>query len=165
MIRFLKVLDRVMSVAIGLVLAAMVADVTIQIFFRYVIVAPPTWTDELARFLFIWDIFLAAGLAFGRGTHIVVDVLVLLFPRSRRIVSIIGNTIVLVFLIVLVWQGVNMTRLTSNTVSTALNLNMGVVYAALPVGAAISVLYVAVRLVDELRGTGPRLETSSLVMD
>ncbi len=165
MTRVLTWLDRVVFVAIALVLAAMVIDVAIQIFFRYVIVAPPTWTDELARFLFIWDIFLAAGLAFGRGAHIVVDALLHLFPQTRRAFSILGNSIALIFLIVLVWQGINMTLLTSNTVSTALNLNMGVVYAALPVGAAISVLYVAIRLIDDLRGTGHRLETSNLVLD
>lgn len=161
----LKQLDRALFVTIGLVLLAMVADVSIQIFFRYVILNPPTWTDELARFLFIWDIFLAAGVAFGRGSHIVVDVLLVLFPRSQRVAAVISDGIVLAFLILLVWQGIAMARLTSNTVSTALNLNMGIVYAGLPVGAAISALYVSVRLIDELRGKVSRLESTRLIVD
>jgi len=162
----LKALDRVLFGVIGLLLAAMVADVAIQVFFRYVIEAPPTWTEELARFLFAWQIFLAAGLAFGRGTHIVVDALLVALPKSgQRLLSILSNTLVLGFLGVLVWQGVNMVRLTSNTVSTAMNLNMGVVYAALPAGAAISAVYVVLRLVESIRGAAPAPRTSLTLVD
>ncbi len=144
----------------------MVADVAIQVFFRYVVQDPPTWTEELARFLFAWQIFLAAGLAFGRGAHIVVDVLLTALPNAgQRRLSIFSNTLVLGFLGVLVWQGVNMVRLTSNTVSTAMNLNMGVVYAALPAGAAISAVYVVLRLADSIRGAAPTPRTSLTLVD
>lgn len=162
----LKLLDRALFLAIGIVMAAMVADVTIQIFFRYVIQDPPTWTEELARYLFVWDVFLAAGLAFGRGAHIVVDALLLMLPAgARRALSIFTNALVFAFLVVLVWQGIAMARLTSNTVSTALNLNMGVVYASLPVGAAISALYVLVRLIDEVRGVSPPVDPLQVMVD
>jgi len=164
--RVLKALDRVLFGTIGLLLAAMLADVAIQVFFRYVIQAPPTWTEELARFLFAWQIFLAAGLAFGRGAHIVVDALLVVLPKAgQRLLSILSNTLVLGFLGVLVWQGVNMVRLTSNTVSTALNLNMGVVYAALPAGAAISAVYVLLHLVESIRGAAPAPRTSLTMVD
>lgn len=162
----LKALDRFLFATIGLLLAAMVADVTIQVFFRYVIQDPPTWTEELARFLFAWQIFLAAGLAFGRGNHIVVDALLLVLPGGgRRLLSVISNVIVLGFLSVLVWQGINMVRLTSNTTSTAMNLNMGVVYAALPMGAGVSALYVLMQLVDSVRGIAPPSGTTSGMVD
>jgi TRAP-type C4-dicarboxylate transport system permease small subunit len=162
----LKLLDRALYLTIGVGLAAMVADVAIQIFFRYVIQNPPTWTEELARYLFVWDVFLAAGLAFGRGSHIVVDALLTLLPEGgRRVLSIFTNALVLAFLVVLVWQGIAMVRLTSNTVSTALNLNMGVVYASLPIGAAISALYVLVRLIDELRGVSPPVDPLQVMVD
>lgn len=162
----LKVLDRVLFGAIGLLLAAMLADVAIQVFFRYVIEAPPTWTEELARFLFAWQIFLAAGLAFGRGAHIVVDVLLVMLPKAgQRLLSVLSNTLVLGFLGVLVWQGVNMARLTSNTVSTAMNLNMGLVYAALPAGAAIAAVYVLLHLVEAIRGVAPAPRTSLTLVD
>jgi TRAP-type transport system small permease protein len=162
----LKALDRLLFATVGLLLAAMVADVSIQVFFRYVIQDPPTWTEELARFLFTWQIFLAAGLAFGRGSHIVVDALLLVLPRGgRRLLSVISNVIVLGFLSILVWQGINMVRLTSNTTSTAMNLNMGVVYAALPMGAGVSALYVLMRILDSVRGIVPPAGTVSPMVD
>lgn len=162
----LKAFDRFLFATIGLLLAAMVADVTIQVFFRYVIQDPPTWTEELARFLFTWQIFLAAGLAFGRGSHIVVDALLLVLPGGgRRLLSVISNVIVLGFLSVLVWQGINMVWLTSNTTSTAMNLNMGVVYAALPIGAGVSALYVVMQIVDSVRGIVPPAGAPSRMVD
>lgn len=149
-----RLLDRILFGTIALLLAAMVADVTIQVFFRYVIQDPPTWTEELARYLFIWQIFLAAGVAFGRGSHIVVDALLMALPRAgKRVLLIVSNLMVLAFLLVLIWQGANMAGLTSNTFSTAMTLNMGMVYAALPVGAGVSALYVILRLLGLFRGT------------
>ena len=166
MSKALNALDRVLFGIIGLLLAAMVADVAIQVLFRYVVQDPPTWTEELARFLFAWQIFLAAGLAFGRGAHIVVDVLLVALPRlGQQLLSILSDTLVLGVLGVLVWQGINMVRLTSNTMSTAMNLNMGVVYAALPAGSGISAVYVALRLVDSIRGAALMRRTSLTLVD
>jgi TRAP-type transport system small permease protein len=162
--RVLAAVDRVLFAVIGVLLGAMVADVAVQVFFRYVIQNPPTWTEELARFLFVWQIFLAAGLAFGRGAHIVVDALLLVLPRGgQRIVAMVSQTLVLGFLCVLVWQGVNMTRLTSDTTSTAMNLNMGVVYAALPVGTGVALVHVLVDLVRLISG-GPVPDRISVTM-
>jgi TRAP-type transport system small permease protein len=162
----MKALDRCLFVTIGLLLAAMVADVAIQAFFRYVIENPPTWTEELARFLFAWQIFLGAALAFGRGSHIVVDALLMVLPGGgRRILSVITGVIVLGFLAVLIWLGIRMVHLTSDTYSTAMHLNMGIVYASLPLGAAISVMYVVIHLVDALRGKAVQTASPSVLVD
>ncbi len=160
MSRLERLLDRTIFAVIAVLLAAMVVDVAIQVFFRYVIQDPPTWTEELARYLFIWQIFLAAGLAFGRGSHIVVDAVMIALPqRARRPVLILSNLLTLVLLLVLLWQGTIMVGLTADTFSTAMSLNMGFVYAALPVGAAISVLYVLLRLSRLLRGVEETSQT------
>ncbi len=162
----MKVLDRFLFVTIGLLLAGMVVDVAIQVFFRYVIKNPPTWTEEVARFLFAWQIFLAAGLAFGRGSHIVVDALFLLLPSGgRRLLAVATGIIVLGFLAVLVWLGISMVQLTSDTYSTAMHLNMGIVYASLPLGAAISAVYVVIHLIDVARGKIVQRAEPSLLTD
>lgn len=159
-----KLLDRILFVIIGLLLAVMVVDVTIQVFFRYVIQDPPTWTEELARYLFEWTTFIAMAVAFGRGAHIVVDALMTAVPGPvKRMLLILSNCLVLGFLLVLVWQGVGMVQMTSNTTSTALELNMGVVYASLPTGAAIAAMYVILPLVNLVRGVEQTSQT--LLMD
>jgi TRAP-type C4-dicarboxylate transport system permease small subunit len=148
MTRALFLLDRIVFAAIVLLMAAMVTDVTIQVIWRYVFQDPPTWTEELARYLFAWEIFLGAGLAFGRKAHIVVDVVFMaLRGTARRVLVVVGDLIVLVFLLALLWQGAGMVALTGDTYSTALHLNIGIVYAALPVGATIGAVFLAANLV------------------
>lgn len=156
MSRPLKMLDRVLFSLIGLLMAVMVVDVTIQVVFRYVVHDSPVWTEELARYVFAWQIYLATGLAFGRGSHILVDAVMLLVRGpAQRFLMIAGNAVTLVFLVVLVWQGTNMALVTSDTYTAAMVLNMGLVYAALPVTAAIGALYQLARLVQLIRGVFP----------
>lgn len=81
----------------------------------------------------------------------------------RRVMLIAINLVMLGFLLLLIWQGTSMTVLTSNTFSTALQLNMGVVYAALPVGTSISAVYVLARLISLIRGDSP-IPTSQSTM-
>jgi TRAP-type C4-dicarboxylate transport system permease small subunit len=149
----LRLLDRFLFGAIAILLMAMVAAVSWQVFSRSVLDDPPAWTEEIARYVFTWKIFLGAALAFGRGSHIVVDaVMAVLSGPARRIVAILGYLASLALLVPLVWFGIAMVELTSNTWATASNLNIGVVYAALPVGAAIGAFYVVLHLLHVLRG-------------
>jgi TRAP-type transport system small permease protein len=159
--RVLKGLDRVLFGSIAVLLGVMVVDVAIQVVFRYIVYDPPAWTEELARYVFVWQIFLAAALAFGRGSHIVVDALQLLVSGVVvRLLMIAADVVVFGFMLVLAWQGTNMARLTSDTTSTALEINMGAVYAALPVSAAISALYVLCHVISLVRGETPTKTTN-----
>jgi TRAP-type transport system small permease protein len=149
-------LDRLLAGVIGMLLALMLIDASWQVFARYVLTDPPVWTEEIARYLFAWQIFLGAGLAFGRGAHIVVDALPRVLPlTARRSLVLFNHALVLLLLVFLVWKGIAMVSFTANTYATATGLNMGFVYAALPVGAAIGCLYVVLEMVAVLRGQDP----------
>ena len=162
----LKLLDRVLFLAIGLLLAAMVVTVTIQVVFRYLVQDPPVWTEEVARYLFAWEIFLATGLAFGRGSHIVVDAMLMAVPDcGKRLLLILSNLLVLGFLLLLLRFGVTMVQMTSNTFSAGAEINMGLVYASLPTGAAISSLYVLLRLIDLLSGRDLSSKQKTMLVD
>ena len=66
-------------------------------------------------------------------------------------------------MIPLVKFGFAMVELTSNTWATASGVNIGVVYAALPVGAAIGSLYLVLNLVHVVRGGDPvRAEATTM---
>ena len=164
--KLLKVIDRGLFAAIAVLLMAMVANVAWQVFSRHVLDDPPTWTEEIARYVFTWQIFLGAALAFGRGTHIVVDiVLALAGPGMRRVLGILSYLACLALLLPLVKLGAAMVGLTSNTYAAASGLNIGVVYAALPVGAAIGAVYVILNLAILLRGGAIRQDEVSTMID
>lgn len=161
----LQLLDRALFGAIALLLIAMVADVSWQVFARYILGDPPAWTEEVARYIFTWQIFLGAALAFGRGSHIVVDaVMAMLGPKASRIFATLSYLASLALMIPLVKFGFAMVEFTSNTWATASGVNIGVVYAALPVGAAIGSLYLVLNLVHVVRGGDPmRAEATTMV--
>src|SRR5688572_4792528 len=64
--------------------AVLVFPVSLQIFSRYTALIPSyIWTEEMARFFFIWSIMLGAMVGIREGTHFVVDLFPPLNPRAQ----------------------------------------------------------------------------------
>jgi TRAP-type transport system small permease protein len=134
-----------LSIAIALV-------VFLQVLFRYLLRQPLFWSEELPRYLLIWMSFLAAALAQKHNAHINITLcLAPLSTRTRQVLKILTDTVILVFLWVLVYSGGLVTSITVHHRSTALQLPMGLVYAALPVGATLMSLYLTLQIADGVR--------------
>jgi TRAP-type C4-dicarboxylate transport system permease small subunit len=83
----MKILERIFDVieqGLGVAfLLTMFVSVLIQIFFRYVLKTPLTWTEEASRYSFIWTVLLGAAFAVRRREHVVMDVLFKKFPAPH----------------------------------------------------------------------------------
>lgn len=137
-----------------LTMFVIVASVGAGVFFRYVLGQPLFWSDEVARFALIWMTFLgAAALMFSEGGHITVEVLVTRAGcRARWRMELVADLFVLVISLVVVagsylWMSARYEHL-----SPALNIPMGYVYTAIPLGAALGILIVGRRVLRRLRG-------------
>ncbi|CAH0525071.1 TRAP transporter small permease [Vibrio hippocampi] len=124
----------------------MVAAVVWQVFTRFVINSPSTFTDELSRYLMQWVGILGGAYVYALKRHLAIEVLVTkLSPKRQHILSIIISVIVFIFsVIVLVYGGMNVvqTTLKFNQVSPSLvffgsNLPMGYVYLSAPISGII----------------------------
>src|SRR3546814_14506566 len=74
--RLLDPVDRVLRVAITALIALLIVPVVLQILARYVDFIPRyIWTEEVARFCFIWIIMIGAMIAVRDDTHFDVDLL------------------------------------------------------------------------------------------
>ena len=80
-LRAILTLVKVAIIAISIV---MVCVTLAQVIFRYVIAAPLPWSEELARYCFVWIVFLGGALGLARGIHLGVDLLVNAFPPGMR---------------------------------------------------------------------------------
>jgi len=130
--------------------------VFLQVVFRYVLRQPLFWSEELPRYLLIWMSFLAAALAQKQDAHINITLcLAPLSTRARQVLKILTDAVILAFLWVLVYSGGLVTSITAHHRSTALQLPMGLVYAALPVGAALMSLYLVLQIADAVRRLKP----------
>ena len=101
-----------------LLLLVMVVLVALQVIFRFVGFAAP-WTEEMARFTFVYITFFGSVLALKEGSHIVIEILVNRLPQGlRRVFGIVFNALIAGFL-VLVIMGSRITLEVNKEVSAA----------------------------------------------
>ena len=108
--RLTAALDRyVCWVCVGL-LAVIFVIMVLQVTCRYVLGSPLVWSEELARYLYIWVCFLGAPVALRRGNHIAITLFVDLLPRKlARAISVFWHLVAFLFLVELAIQGAILT--------------------------------------------------------
>ena len=122
--------------------AVLIVPVSLQIFARFTQLIPAyIWTEELARFLFIWMVMLGAMMGVREGTHFEVDVWPQLGPRANATLRIVSHIFVLVFALVFVWWGVEFVRFGWDQLSEIAELPMWTIFAAWPVAGITWVLF------------------------
>lgn len=112
------------------------------VFYRFVIQQSLTFPDELIRYLFIWMVLLGSAIAYRRGIHAAISMLTIALPPMIERVLVFGATLAsLGFFFVLVWHGTQLTTVVWPQISPALEISMGWVYAAMPVGGFFLMIY------------------------
>jgi len=128
-------------VCLGL-MVALVVDVFLGVFSRYVLHATFQWYDEVARLCFVWMVFLGAAVAVRRGAHFRLHLLIDRFgPRLRRTTDVSVVLLVLLFGAVLVAGGIAMYPVARRQVTDSLELSMLWFHGALPVGGALMIVF------------------------
>jgi TRAP-type C4-dicarboxylate transport system permease small subunit len=159
-----SILDRLLEGLVMIVVAVLVVDVLWQVFTRFVLKSPSTWTEELAVFMLIWVSLLGAAVALGRGAHLGIDYFVGKLPARARL----GTEIFVFFcisafsLLVMLIGGIDLVRSTLELgqESSALRVKVGYVYLAIPISGFFLTLYAVIGLVERFQMlTRPRAET------
>jgi TRAP-type C4-dicarboxylate transport system permease small subunit len=141
MSRALGLLRRAIQLVIILMFAVLIATVFYQVVGRYMFNAPPSWSEELARFLQVWIAMLASAICIQHGMHLGVDYLLhAVPPRGRAFLEIVVHVMVSGFLVLLLVQGVKLLDVAAVQTSPAMEINMWYAYLAVPVGAALMLL-------------------------
>ena len=151
-----RVLDRILGTGLAVLMAAMVLNVLWQVCTRFILRTPSSFTEEVARYLMIWVGLLGAAYATGRKAHLALDLLTgRLQGGARRVSECFIHAVVLAFAaLVMVGGGGRLVwvQLSLGQKSAALQLNVGLVYLAVPLAGAAIVLYSVGALLDLRRG-------------
>ena len=121
----------------------MVLIVFIQVIFRYIFNNSLSWSEELVRYLFMWQVWLGASLGMRINEHIRVDMFVKKLPEiGQQFLNIIVTLLILLFYLFLIRYGFLYLKdvITKNMTSTALQLPLAAVYASLPCGSIVIAL-------------------------
>jgi len=123
-----------------------------QVISRYVFGKPFSFTEEAARLVFVWAVFLGAVEAFRRGAHVGIDLLFKLFPEKlQRWVSRFNAVVVAGVLILLIVSGIRVVKATSHVDLITIPLPASAVYFAVPFSALVMLLFILWSLASSMR--------------
>jgi TRAP-type C4-dicarboxylate transport system permease small subunit len=143
---------RVLGWLLSLSVLALLLPVSLQIFSRYTSVIPSfIWTEEMARFLFIWMVMLGAAVALREGSHFIVDVWPQLRPRWLAASRIVAGLFVLLLAIAFVWWGIEFTQFAWGRSSELAELPLWLIHVAWPVTGASWIVFLGEQMADDLR--------------
>ncbi|HWU39684.1 MAG TPA: TRAP transporter small permease [Candidatus Acidoferrum sp.] len=124
-----------------------------QVFARYVLNHSLFWSEELARYLFIWLVFLSAAMVLRQDRHIQVSVFVDMLPASmKRAIIILGDLLMLGFVLVVFVEGIRLANMVRTVLTAAMEVPWTFVYLGIILGMAIMVLALAGSLWARLMG-------------
>ncbi|MFI5342342.1 MAG: TRAP transporter small permease [Candidatus Methylomirabilales bacterium] len=150
-----RIYTKVLEIVIGLLLAEMIVVGFAAVVARFLLSEYLSlyWAEEVIRYSFIWSVFLVSPLVIRRGANLELDIFVQwMSPQARRAVALFNSLIILVFLVVLIVQGIRMVRVNVEQLSSALEISMAWIYLAVPTGGCLMLWeYVAI-LVRVIRG-------------
>lgn len=130
-------------------LAAMSVVILLQIILKWFHM-PLSWSEEMARYMFIWLIYIASSYAVKKRSHIKVEILSLLVKeKGNFILDIIADIAFLVFATVIAyfgWIATYKIAFVSVQQSPAMHINMGWAYMSFALGCTL----MAIRIIQDL---------------
>lgn len=130
--------------------AVMTGVVFLQVIYRYFLTQPLHWSEEMARYLFVWISLLGAALSVQRRGHFGMDFFFRMLPqKARRFLTFLVYLLVGIVMLVLLVYGIVLVQKTVAQQSPAMEISMGWAYACLPVGAALMSIHLLAILVQE----------------
>jgi len=147
--------DKVIEYSLVILMALMVFNVLWQVFTRFIMNDPSSFTDELARYLLIWLGLLGAGYVTGQKMHLAIDYLLSKTKPNvkSKLEYVINISIFLFALFVMVIGGVNLVSLTLylEQISAALQIQLGYIYIVLPVSGLLIMFYTGVFISEQYK--------------
>jgi TRAP-type transport system small permease protein len=136
----------------ALMLAVLVVLLFIQVFSRYALADPPDWTEELARAVFIYLIFVGGALAIVRNAHLKIETMhERLSPITRQWLDAALILPGVIFLVVVVFHSITLLGQLSHQPMTSVPISKAFMFAAVPIGCALMLVYELKRLLTTIR--------------
>lgn len=152
-------LDRAVSVVVVVGFSLMAIVIAVQVLARYIWNSPTVWSEELAISLFVWATMLAIPLGLRRGEHLTLDVISRYLPKqATRWVALAISVLTSAVFVILGWLTIGLLPAANRQLLAGIAGGLGIeakvswVYAAVPVGAVLAVLFTTERAVAFFRG-------------
>ena len=138
-------LDSLLGWSLAILMAVMVVNVTWQVFSRYILNDPSSWTDEVSRYMLVWLGLLGAAYVSGKNGHLAIDVILTkLKGKKSYVVNVIIHVLIILFAaIVMVWGGGNLVYITQvlEQKTATLQVPLSWIYMMIPLSGVLVIFY------------------------
>ena len=142
--RLTATLDRYVCWVCITLLAGIFVIMVLQVTCRYMLGSPLVWSEELARYLYIWTCYLGASIALRRGNHIAITLFVDRLPaKLARGIAVFWHVVAFLFLVELAIQGAILTARSHTLIAITVPLPWSLIYLAVPTSAVLMMLETA----------------------
>jgi len=132
---FWKIVEIIVLILFALMIVAVSYQIACRNFFKF---SNSSWTEEVARWCFIWMVFLGSAWAEKRKEHIRVTVIYeKLSFKAKTILTVISDTISLIFLGSIWWGAIKMMKTTDMLFAGSFNVKQSYLYLALLIGIGL----------------------------
>lgn len=139
-----KIQDIIVKVLLALgaiIMAVLLVSVFSQVVFRYILRKPLSWSEELARYCFVWVSMLGAAATVPKSLTQGIDLLVKRLPKNVQTISnLLARALTALFSLVLVFKGWELTTIVHFQTSAVMGLPMSFIYSSIPVAALLMVV-------------------------
>ena len=150
--KLVDVYYRLLNWLLVISVAILIIPVSLQIFSRYTSLIPSyIWTEEMARFFFIWMIMLGSMIGIRDSSHFDIDLWPDMSPRANAVLKLVAQLGVLIMALVFVWYGIQFVQFGWNQTSELAELPMAFIFAAWPLSGATWLLFLGPQVRDNLR--------------
>lgn len=134
--KFIDFIDKITTWITCCVVGIMVLMVSLQVISRYIFHNSLSFTEELARYMFIWSVFMGSVLAMNQRKHVGMTFFAELFKgTAKRVEQLIADICTNIFFLLLLVFGSLMVKNAIAQYTPALNISFSLVYLAVPVAA------------------------------
>ena len=146
----LQKINKFAEYAVCVLLTLMVIVVFLQVIFRFIIRSSLPWSEEMARYLMVWIVFLGASIGVSKKAHIGVEALVVLLPeRMQKWAAVLVNALCCVFFAFMIQYGSLILRVVTNQLSPAMEISMAIPYSALLTGGVLMFAHSFYQMVEQ----------------
>ncbi len=136
----------------GIAILMMTLIVLLQIVMRYFFNSPLTWSEEIARYIFIYVTFLGAGILVYERGHLFVEVLFnKIQGKAKNVLQLILDLIVLIFSLYLLWSSRYSMQYAHGSRSTAVQIPMEYIGLSVMIGAVLMILFSLYHVINDIK--------------
>ena len=148
-----NILTHLLNVLAGGSFLVMVVLTCWQVFTRYILGNPSSWSEELVSYMFAWMSLLGASLVTSERGHMNIPILVeRTGPGAQKLLLCVGELIAFLFsAVILVFGGVQIANLAMGQMTSSLGVPIGIFYIVLPLSGVLNMVYTALNIVDIVR--------------